>query len=205
MIGVRKNIACELRDTAFDKQVEYLHRHSRLTLIARDKDAAYLANTVEQSSVICARARIRAARDRVPLGPRTTISMPSRSRPPRMACTPLARKIRSDDRGHGELRGSEGHRDEVFRGRPQKQAFRHNGIVRNKLVTCFSCDGRQGGDALLLHFWASACPLDGDLFLVFALRARSSNHQPGQTGRTSISIRRLNCRDWAHMQRRAIC
>src|SRR5262249_43815177 len=52
MIGVKKISHASYETPALDKQVEYYTDILGLTLIARDKEAAYLANTVEHHSVI---------------------------------------------------------------------------------------------------------------------------------------------------------
>ncbi len=69
MIGVRKISHASYETPDLDEAGRVLHRCPRLTLIAKDKDAAYLANTVEHHSVILRGSQPRCTQIGFQLGP----------------------------------------------------------------------------------------------------------------------------------------
>ena len=113
MIRVKKIAHATYETPDLDQQVEYYTDILGLTLVAKEKDAAYLASTHRPSFGGAAQGRRRAMRaarlpDRAGRRPRRV-----READRRRTASRRARKKDpgADDRRHGHVRGPEGHRD----------------------------------------------------------------------------------------------
>jgi catechol 2,3-dioxygenase-like lactoylglutathione lyase family enzyme len=204
MIAVRKISHASYETPDLDKQIEYYTDILGLTLVAREKDAVYLANTIEHHSVILRKG-----------------SEPK--------CTRLGFQVAPDDdldafekqtAAHGlrtsRKRDSEPTIDdmvvfedpkgtviEVFkRPEPQKQAFRPSGIIPHKLghvafhvtdvaaTTRFYCDvlGFRVSDWMGDYFSFLRCGVDHHTINLV------------ETGSNKHFHTAFELRDWAHMQ-----
>ena len=96
MIGVKKIAHATYETPDLDQQIEYYTDILGLTLIAKEKDAAYLASTIDHHSVVLRKGGhgADACGSASSSGP-TTISARSRSRPRRTASRRSARRIPS--------------------------------------------------------------------------------------------------------------
>ena len=111
MIGVRKISHASYEMPDLDKQVEYYTDILGLTLIAKEKDAAYLANTVDHHSVVLRNGtQPRCARDRIPDRARRRSRRVREAGAAHGIKTAAQEGSGADDLGHGDFRGSEGHR-----------------------------------------------------------------------------------------------
>jgi catechol 2,3-dioxygenase-like lactoylglutathione lyase family enzyme len=204
MIGVKKISHATYETPDLERQIEYYTNIIGLSLIARERDAAYLANTVDHHSVILRNG-------------------------PQARCTQIGFQLGPDDDLDGFEKQTAGHglhtarkRDaeptiedmvtfedpkgtvmEVFRQpEPQKQAFPKQGIVPHKLghvafhctdvktVTRFYCD--------VLGFRVSDWM--GDFFSF--LRCGPDHHTINlvETGKNKHFHTAFELRDWGHMQ-----
>ena len=96
MIGVKKIAHATYETPDLDQQIEYYTDILGLNLIAKEKDAAYLASTIDHHSVVLRKggtAEMRAAR--LPARARRRSRTRSRSRPRRTASRRRARRIPS--------------------------------------------------------------------------------------------------------------
>ena len=112
MIRVKKIAHATYETPDLDRQVEYYTDILGLTLVAKEKDAAYLASTIDHHSVVLRKgehAQLRAAR----------LPGRARRRPRRVREAdrgarhqdPAQERSRALDRRDDHLRGPEGHRD----------------------------------------------------------------------------------------------
>ena len=96
MIGVKKIAHATYETPDLDKQIEYYTDILGLNLIAKEKDAAYLASTIDHHSVVLRKgARSPNACGSASSSGPTTTSARSRSRPRRTASRPSARRTPS--------------------------------------------------------------------------------------------------------------
>lgn len=204
MIGVKKISHASYEVPDFERQLEYYQHILGLTLIGRDKDAAYLASTIDHHSII----------------------LRNGSHP---RCTSLGFQIGPDDdldgfekqtAAHGirtarkkdaeptipdmvTFEDSKGTIMEVFRQpEAQKQPFQPNGIVPHKLghvafhvtdvkaVTRFYCDvlGFRVSDWMGDYFSFLRCGVDHHTINLV------------ETGKNKHFHTAFELRDWAHMQ-----
>ena len=182
MIRVNKIAHATYETPDLDQQTEYYTEILGLTLVAKEKDAAYLASTVDHHSVVLRRGpqgklrRVWASRSH-----RTRISMRSRSRSPRTAVKTQRKKdpepsisdmvtfadpkgtimqvFKRDAFSHQKFT-EQGHR--AAQARPRRLP-RHRRQARHQV--------------LLRRARLSRIRLDGGLLLVPALRSRPSHHQ----------------------------
>jgi catechol 2,3-dioxygenase-like lactoylglutathione lyase family enzyme len=204
MIAVKKISHASYETPDLERQVEYYTDILGLSLIAKDKEAAYLANTVEHHSVILhSGSHARCTRIGFQLGPDDDLDAfekqaaahglrPSRKKDPE----PTIKDMVTFEDPKGTI-------IEVFkRPEPQKQPFCTTGIVPHKLghvafhvadvkmMTRFYCD--------VLGFRVSDWM--GDYFSF--LRCGADHHTINlvETGTNKHFHTAFELRDWAHIQ-----
>ena len=184
MIGVRKISHASYETPDLEKQAEYYTNVLGLTLMAKERDAIYLANASEHHSVIL----------RHGLQPKCTrIGFLARARR-RSRCVreadrrawaaDVAQEVsRAHDQRHGRIRGTEGH----HHGGVQAAGAAEPGISqqRNRSAQIgprrLPRDRRQVRHAVLLRrSGLSRFRLDGRLLLLPAMRGGPSHDQSGR-------------------------
>src|ERR1700704_3632235 len=104
MIGVRKISHASYETPDLEKQIEYYTDVLGLTLVAKERDAVYLANTIEHHSVILRHGlHPKCTRIGFQLGPEDDLD--AFEWPANVA----QKGFRTHDKRHGRIRGSEGH------------------------------------------------------------------------------------------------
>jgi catechol 2,3-dioxygenase-like lactoylglutathione lyase family enzyme len=204
MIGVRKISHASYETPDLEKQADYYTDILGLTLIAKERDAVYLANTTDHHSVILRRgAEPKCTRIGFQLGPEDDLAAFEKQ----TAAHGLRTARKTDpDPTIGEMVAFEDPKGtvmEVFkRPEPQGQGFRSTGIVPHKLghvafhvtdvkaVTRFYCD--------VLGFRVSDWM--GDYFSF--LRCGPDHHTINlvETGKNKHFHTAFELRDWAHIQ-----
>ncbi|MBV8839404.1 MAG: VOC family protein, partial [Alphaproteobacteria bacterium] len=204
MIGVKKISHASYETPALEKQIEYYTDVLGLSLIAKEKDAAYLANTVDHHSVILrAGSHPRCTRIGFQLGPDDDLDAFEKQTAAHGLHVTRKKDPEPTIDDMVSFEDPKGTVMEVFR-RPegQKQPFRPNGIVPHKLghvafhvtdvkgVTRFYCD--------VLGFRVSDWM--GDYFSF--LRCGPDHHTINlvETGKNKHFHTAFELRDWAHMQ-----
>ena len=204
MIGVKKISHASYETPALEKQLEYYTDVLGLTLIGREKDAAYLANTVEHHSIVLREGpHPRCMRIGFQLGPDDDLDAFEKQ----TAAHGLRVTRKKDPEPTIEdmvvFEDPKGTVMEVFkRPEPQKQPFRHNGIVPHKLghvafhvtdvqkVTRFYCD--------VLGFRVSDWMGDYFSFLRCGPDHHTINFVKGK--RTQMHHVAFELKDWAQIQ-----
>jgi len=203
MIGVKKISHASYETPALEKQIDYYTEILGLSLIAREKDAAYLANTVEHHSVILrAGSHPRCTRIGFQLGPDDDLDAFEKQTAAQGLHVTRKKDAEPTIEDMVSFEDPKGTVMEVFRRpEPQKQPFRSNGVVPHKLghvafhvtdvkhVTKFYCD--------VLGFRESDWMAD---FFSF-LRCGSDHHTINlmETGSNRHFHTAFELRDWGHM------
>jgi len=204
MIGVRKIAHATYEIPDVEPQIEYYTKVLGLTLIERDKDAAYLANTIDHHAVVLRKGdEVRCINIGFQLGPdddldgfeRQTQAQGIRTERKRDASPTITDMVTFAD--------PKGTVMEVFRQpEPLKQKFQRNGIVPHKLghvafhvtdvkgTTKFYCDvlGFRVSDWMEDHFSFLRCGPDHHTINLI------------ETGSDRHFHTAFELRDWAHMQ-----
>ena len=182
MIGVKKIAHATYETPDLDQQIEYYTDVLGLTLIAKEKDAAYLASTIDHHSVVLRKGdHAKCVRLGFQLGPDDDLGAFEKQTAAHGIKTERKNEPRAIDRRDGHLRGPQGHRDGGVQARrvhaPEIPAEGHRAAqARPRRVLR---QRRQEGHRLLLR--RARLPgvgLDGRFLLVPALRRRSPHHQP---------------------------
>ncbi len=184
MIGVRKISHAVYESPDLEHQLEYYTDVLGLTLIARERDTAYLANTIEHHSVILrAGSHPRCTAIGFQIGPDGDLDGFEKQTAAQGIHTKRKKDAEPTIDDMVTFEDPKGTIMEVFRSpEPLKQTFTNNGVVPHKLghiafhvtdvqrITRFYCD--------VLGFRVSDWM--GDYLLVPALRPRPSHHQSGR-------------------------
>jgi catechol 2,3-dioxygenase-like lactoylglutathione lyase family enzyme len=204
MIGVRKISHASYETPDLDKQTEYYTNVLGLTLVAKDKDAAYLANANDHHSVILRRgAEPKCSRLGFQLGPDDDLQAFEKQTTAQGLRTAFKKDPEPTIADMVTFEDPKGTVMEVFK-RPdsQKQGFASTGIIPHKLghvafhvtdvktVTKFYCD--------VLGFRVSDWM--GDYFSF--LRCGPDHHTINlvETGSNKHFHTAFELRDWAHIQ-----
>ena len=184
MIGVKKIAHATYETPDLDQQIEYYTDILGLDLVAKEKDAAYLASTLDHHSVVLrkgGRSAMRAARLPDRAGRRSR-RLREADRGARHQDATRKKDPEPTDRRHGDLRGPEGHRDGGVQARRARRArnSRPRASCRTSSATSRSIRQRrqEGHRVLLRRARLPRVGLDGRLLLVPALRRRPPHHQP---------------------------
>jgi catechol 2,3-dioxygenase-like lactoylglutathione lyase family enzyme len=204
MIGVRKISHATYETPDLERQVEYYTNVIGLALIARERDAVYLANTVEHHSVILRNgSQARCTQIGFQLGPDDDLDAFEKQTAAHGLHVSRRRDAEPTIDDMVAFEDPKGTVMEVFRApEPQKQAFPRQGIVPHKLghvafhvsdvkrVTRFYCD--------VLGFRVSDWM--GDYFSF--LRCGPDHHTINlvETGKNKHFHTAFELRDWGHMQ-----
>ena len=111
MIRVKKIAHATYEMPDLDQQVEYYTEILGLTVTGKDKDAAYLASTVDHHSVVLRKgAQAKCVRLGFQLGPDDDLDAFEKQAAGARHQDRAQEGPRADDRRHGHVRGPEGHR-----------------------------------------------------------------------------------------------
>ena len=182
MIRVKKIAHATYETPDLDQQVEYYTDVLGLNLVARDKDAAYLASTLDHHSVVLRKGgAAQCVRLGFQVGADDDLDAFEKQTAAHGIKTQRAEGSGADRLRHGRIRGPEGHLDGgVQAAEPQAQKFPIKGIVPHKIGhVAFHCaDVKLVTKFYLRRARLPGIRLDGGLLLVPALRRRPSHHQP---------------------------
>jgi catechol 2,3-dioxygenase-like lactoylglutathione lyase family enzyme len=204
MIGVRKISHASYETPDLEKQTEYYTDILGLTLVAREKDAVYLANTIEHHSVILRKgSEPKCTRLGFQIGPDDDLDAFEKQT--------AAHGLRTSRKNDAEptiddmvvFEDPKGTVIEVFkRPEPQRQAFRPSGIIPHKLghvafhvtdvaaTTRFYCEvlGFRVSDWMGDYFSFLRCGVDHHTINLV------------ETGSNKHFHTAFELRDWAHIQ-----
>ena len=139
MIGVKKISHATYETPDLDQQIEYYTDILGLTLIAKEKDAAYLASTARSSfgGAAQGRPRRRCVRLGFQVGPDDDLGAFEKQTAAHGIKTAAQERPRALDRRDGDLRGPEGHRDGGVQARrlPAARNFRPRASCRTSSAT----------------------------------------------------------------------
>lgn len=204
MIGVRKISHASYETPDLEKQTDYYTDILGLTLVAREKDAVYLANTIDHHSVILRKgSEPKCTRLGFQIGPDDDLDAFEKQT--------AAHGLRTSRKNDAEptiddmvvFEDPKGTVIEVFkRPEPQRQAFRPSGIIPHKLghvafhvtdvqaTTRFYCDvlGFRVSDWMGDYFSFLRCGVDHHTINLV------------ETGSNKHFHTAFELRDWAHMQ-----
>ena len=198
MIGVKKIAHATYETPDLDKQIEYYTDILGLNLIAKEKDAAYLASTIDHHSVVLRKGdHSKCVRLGFQLGPDDDLGAFEKQT--------AAHGIKTERKTNPEpsiaemvsFEDPKGTVMEVFkRGEFTHQKFPQQGhrAAQARPRRLLRQRRQEGHGLLLRRARLPGVGLDGRLLLVPALRRRSSHHQPdAATRRTGTSTPRSSC------------
>jgi catechol 2,3-dioxygenase-like lactoylglutathione lyase family enzyme len=204
MIRVRKLSHATYETPDLEQQTEYYTDILGLTLVAKEKDATYLANTIEHHSIVLRKGlEPRCTRLGFQIGPDDSLDEFERQTQNHGVRTTRKTDPEPAVRAMVAFEDLKGTVMEVFkRPEPQNQPFRRNGIVPHKLghvafhvtdvqaVTRFYCDvlGFRVSDWMGDHFSFLRCGVDHHTINLI------------ETGSNRHFHTAFELRDWSHLQ-----